>query len=119
MKKTMRPLSAASYSLLMRLQCPMLAIQTSDPTEQLKAATLWHFVHTADIDLLESATDAELEYAYKKHGYTIQFNEYPTIFKTMTRDIERMQSAFVESEPPGGKSPLAATIPTSQTSESL
>lgn len=114
----MRPLSAASYALLMRLQCPMLVVPTTDPPEQLRAATLWHFVHTAEIDELERMSDAEIVSAAGRHGYSLEFAMYPGIFRVMTQDIERMQRAFVEAEPPGGRVPLVATTPTSQNSES-
>jgi hypothetical protein len=114
----MRPLSAASYALLMKLQCPMLAVPTEELTEQLRAATLWHYIHTANIDAIEQASDAEIVAAANRHGYTLEFAAYGPIFRRMTQDIERMQAAFVESEPTGGKSPLVVTTPTSQISES-
>lgn len=113
----MRPLSAASYAILLRLNCPMITGPAADQAEQLHAATLWHYLHTAEIDAIESATDAELLSAAKRHAYTLDLAAYPGIFKAMTRDIERMKAAFVEAEPPAGTpSPLASTTATSQTS---
>lgn len=110
----MRPLSASSYSLLLRLSCPILVTPATDMGEQLRAATLWHFIHTAEIDWLERAADAEILHAAAVHGHTLKLEDYPGIFKTMTAEIQRMQSAFVEAESPGGSFPTTPTSPTSE-----
>jgi hypothetical protein len=111
----MRPLSASSYSLLLRLSCPILVTPATDMNEQLRAATLWHFVHTADIDWLERATDAEIHHAAAVQGHTLKLEDYPKLFRTMTTEMERMKAAFVEAESPGDP---FSTTPTSPTSES-
>ena len=104
----MRPLSAASYALLLRLNCPMITAPAADQAQQLHAATLWHYLHTAEITALENASDEEILTAAKRHAYSLDLSIYPSIFKSMTRDIERMKAAFVEAEPPAGAtSPLA------------
>lgn len=104
----MRPLSAASYALLLRLNCPMITAPAADQAQQLHAATLWHYLHTVEIAALETASDDEILAAAKRHAYSLDLAAYPGIFKSMTRDIERMKAAFVEAEPPAGAtSPLA------------
>ena len=113
----MRPLSAESYARLLRLNCPMIAVPAADQADQLRAATLWHYLHTADIDAIEAASDEQIAAAARRHGYSIALSDYPGIFRAMTRDIERMKEAFVEAESPSGAgSPLAPTTATSQSS---
>ena len=114
----MRTLSANSYALLLRHDCPGIARDITCTADRLRAAVLWHFVHTAGIDQLERMDDEQFRAALTAHGYSIPPQELLKIgiFKTMTAEIQAVNDAFVETETEG--SPLEPTTATSPTSQS-
>lgn len=110
----MRKLSANSYALLLRHDCPGIARDIECGADRLQAAVLWHFVHTTSIDALERMDDAQFKSACTTHGYALPPQELPALFKVMTAELRAVNDAFVETETEGH--PLAPTTPTSPTS---
>lgn len=110
----MRHLSALSYAALLRLNCPGVAGDSSGTADNFRAAAIWHFVHTAPVDVIERASDEELRSAATAHGYTISPAELPALFAAMTKQLNDMREAFVETERDTG--PLASTTAINQIS---
>lgn len=110
----MRNLSALSYAALLRLNCPGVASDSAGTADNFKAAAIWSFVHTAPVDVIERANDEELRSAATAHGYTIAPAELPALFAAMTKQLNEMREAFVETERHTG--PLATTTATNQIS---
>jgi hypothetical protein len=110
----MRQLSINSYALLMRHCCPGIGADLITAHDRIKAAAMWHFVHTAGIDQLERMTDDQFRDAVTAHGYSLPPQELPTIFSSMTAELRAVNDAFVETESEG--LPLDQTTATSQIS---
>lgn len=110
----MRQLSINSYALLTRHHCPGIGADMVTTADRLKAAAMWHFVHTAGIDQLERMSDDQFREASTAHGYTIAPQELPAIFSAMTAELRAVNDAFVETETEG--LPLDQTTATNQSS---
>jgi hypothetical protein len=110
----MRSLSANSYAILLQHDCPGIACDIATGADRLRAAVLWHFVHTTSIDALERMDDVQFKAACTAHGYALPPQELPTLFKVMTAELRAVNDAFVETETEGR--PLEMTTPTSPTS---
>jgi hypothetical protein len=110
----MRQLSINSYALLMRHSCPGIGADIVTGSDRIKAAAMWHFVHTAGIDQLERMNDEQFHEAVTAHGYSLPPQELPPIFSAMTAELRAVNDAFVETESEG--LPLEVTTATSQTS---
>jgi superfamily II DNA/RNA helicase len=110
----MRQLSINSYALLMRHCCPGIGADLITAHDRIKAAAMWHFVHTAGIDQLERMTDEQFRDAVTAHGYSLPPQELPAIFSAMTAELRAVNDAFVETESEG--IPLDQTTATSQIS---
>jgi len=109
---TLRPLSAYSYGMLLKHACPCIEHQTDDKAERIRAAVMWHFVHTAGIDQLERMDAEQFKAAVAAHGYALPPNVLPSIFTAMTEELAKMNEAFVEVE-----SDDIANFPTTATSQ--
>jgi len=110
----MRHLSANSYALLLQHDCPGIARNITTGADRLRAAVLWHFVHTTSIDALERMDEQQFKDTALAHGYALPPQELPALFKVMTAELRAVNDAFVETETEGH--PLAPTTATSPTS---
>lgn len=113
MTTTMRPLSANSYALLVKHSCPGIAVNMESPSDRMKAAVMWHYAHTAGIDVLERMDEHQFRDAVTAHGYAMPPQLLPDLFKQMTAELQAVNDAFVETESEG--IPLEQTTATSQT----
>ncbi len=104
-----RTLTASSYTLLNKLQCPMVIVTMEKPSMQdmIDAAVMWHFIHTHPVDDLDAIfedVDA-LRAAIKKHERVFPLEELGPMLRRMKTELHRMMAALVEVESEGG-SPL-------------
>lgn len=108
----MRPLSARSYELLLRLQCPMLVTPAESLPQRLYAAALWRVIHEEPWKWCKSASDEAI------HATAEVLMQGPIealfIFRHMTAEITKMERAIVETESESGL-PLTSTTVMSPT----
>lgn len=113
----MRPLSISSYALMARLQCPGIGAPLVTPEDIHQAALVWHHIHTADVETLISASDAEIRSAITRAGFDLAPGDLAAVLPRMAAELKKMNDAFVEAETDSGvaQGPLVPTTATSPT----
>jgi hypothetical protein len=114
----MRSLSISSYALMARLQCPGIGAPLVTPEDIHAAAMMWHYIHTAALDDLMAASDADLKTAIARSGFDLAPGDLAPVLPRMAAELKKMNDAFVETETDSGVAPgplvsMTATSPIS------
>lgn len=98
---TLRPLSAASFSLLGRLGSPMMSASPNvDMIGLFEAVVLYIWIHAADLDQVAAieTTDDLPHPEIKRMGFQIEFGEALGFLEIYKRCSARMTAALAEVE---------------------